>query len=142
MNTLKDKERVSMSENQRIFEESIKNCMLVVNNDKGELPFKYFHPKLEGQLVWSCLVTPEGKIISMFVSKIPGDEGEKIFELPSKKEADEYRDELISNGWIPAQAPKIEFGGFDKMSRKDQKSLIANAKQAEKVLKQIEKDSE
>ena len=113
----------------------------VFNKPDGTLPYSYYNPETNGQLVWFCSEDEQLNVVSIFLfeevetSKTPGqntvnykdmkviDRDRQVSYLKNVEEAAYFRDELVRNGWLPLKEPNI------KISSPEMAAVQPNRKQ-------------
>ena len=106
------------------------------NKTDGSLPYSYFHPELEGKLIWVCNYDAAGKITSVFQHTEEGKQDRQCDYLENIEKAKYVRNELISHGWQKLKPPKITFSqsGDEKehLNRKERRSIQRHLKNKNK----------
>lgn len=128
----------NVSENQRIFTEEIAKSVVALNNPEGTLPYGFYHPQFMEKMVWRCSHTADGKEIVSVVEYIDetGEKHRKIDMIDSEESALDLRNDFIIQGWRPIDMPKLDFKGFDDLSKNSQTRLIHEAQKFTKLTKQ------
>lgn len=107
-------------------------------NQGDNLPFGYLNPETEGKLTWICNEDAQGRITSVFIYDTGSGTDKKVAYLKDIKEAIDFRDELIRNGWTKLKAPEIQitYPGDDgkerPLNRKQRRALQRKLKKAAK----------
>lgn len=92
-----------------------------VNGDKP--PFGYYSPASGATVIWMCNYDENKVLTSVFCSnwKTPKEEKQSTFvkdiNVPGNTDEEKavyIRDELVRDGWVPMQMPKINFSMSDK----------------------------
>jgi hypothetical protein len=113
-----------------------------VNSEDGEMPWGYYNPLTEGKVTWNCGYDAERRIISIFTFTDERNQKEKKCDvLKDVVEAEYYRNELVKDGWLKTNPPKIEFtisdgkGGQRPINRKEKRMLERKIKKGQDISK-------
>lgn len=81
----------------------------ILNREDDTLPYAYYNPETEGKLTWVCGQDSQGKITSVFCMDLGTEKDKKCQYLDNIEQAKIIRKDLVDNGWLKLQPPKIEF---------------------------------
>ena len=112
-----------------------------MNGSDGELPYAYTNPASEGKVKWVCNYDEQGKIVGVFAFQDGKEIERRIHFLDDKDHAKKVLEELIADGWVAIEPPKVSISAPDgkKISARQMKRhLEKKAKQFEKAEKKKE----
>lgn len=125
------------------FYKNIKVEAPINNQSSDKLPFALYNPETEGKVSWMCNYDKDEKITSVFIFDDGQEKDKKVEYLESIEDAKRYRTELIDNGWLLMDTPKIEFSYADKNGIQTKKTSInrRDRRMLEKKLKKAQADN-
>lgn len=102
-----------MNEDDAFIDHIANSVESVFNADGGDPPYALRKPNLpepDAGLGWFCSTDQDGRLTSVFVFERKGEPAEKKIDyLTSIDEAKRIRGELVNDGWVSIDPPKISF---------------------------------